>query len=298
MSWLIYGSIPAFIVLMVLEGLWAWRAAEGGRRLRGYEARDTAASLTMGIGNVLISAVTKVGMLAVWTYLWKFRIFTIPEGVWWSWALLFVAEDFCYYWFHRAHHEVRLFWAAHVNHHSSTHYNLSTALRQSWTTPITGPVFWVPLVLLGFPPWMILTQQAISLLYQFWLHTEAIGRLGPLEWVLNTPSHHRVHHGRNVEYLDQNHGGILIVWDRLFGSFTPERGAVDYGLTTNISTHHPVTIAFHEWGAMVRDVKGARSLREAVGFVLGPPGWSPDGSRRTSRQMRAEEGSSLLAQLK
>jgi sterol desaturase/sphingolipid hydroxylase (fatty acid hydroxylase superfamily) len=298
MSWLIYGSIPAFIVLMVLEGLWAWRAAEGGRRLRGYEARDTAASLTMGVGNVLISAVTKVGMLAVWTYLWKFRIFTIPEGVWWSWALLFVAEDFCYYWFHRAHHEVRLFWAAHVNHHSSTYYNLSTALRQSWTTPITGPVFWVPLVLLGFPPWMILTQQAISLLYQFWLHTEAIGRLGPLEWVLNTPSHHRVHHGRNVEYLDQNHGGILIVWDRLFGSFTPERGAVDYGLTTNISTHHPVKIAFHEWEAMVRDVKGARSLREAVGFVLGPPGWSPDGSRRTSRQMRAEEGSSLLPQSK
>jgi sterol desaturase/sphingolipid hydroxylase (fatty acid hydroxylase superfamily) len=298
MSWLIYGSIPAFIVLMVLEGLWAWRAAEGGRRLRGYEARDTAASLTMGVGNVLISAVTKVGMLAVWTYLWNFRIFTIPEGVWWSWALLFVAEDFCYYWFHRAHHEVRLFWAAHVNHHSSTYYNLSTALRQSWTTPITGPVFWVPLVLLGFPPWMILTQQAISLLYQFWLHTEAIGRLGPLEWVLNTPSHHRVHHGRNVEYLDQNHGGILIVWDRLFGSFTPERGAVDYGLTTNISTHHPVKIAFHEWEAMVRDVKGARSLREAVGFVLGPPGWSPDGSRRTSRQMRAEEGSSLLPQSK
>ena len=118
-----------------------------------------------------------------------------------------------------------LLWAAHVNHHSSQHYNLSTALRQPLLTPFTGPVFWAPLALLGFPPWMILTAQAWSLLYQFWLHTEAIDRLGPLEWILNTPSHHRVHHGKNVPYLDKNHGGILIIWDRLFGTFAREERA-------------------------------------------------------------------------
>lgn len=288
MSRLIYWSIPAFIVMMLVEGLWVWRATKEGRAIRGYERRDTAASLAMGVGNVLLSVGTKVGVLVLWDILWKIRIFTIPEGVWWAWLLLFVAEDFCYYWFHRVHHEVRLFWAAHVNHHSSTHYNLSTALRQSWTTPITGPLFWLPLPLLGFPPWMILTQQAISLLYQFWLHTEAIDRMGPFEWIFNTPSHHRVHHGRNVRYLDTNHGGILIVWDRLFGTFTREEEAVDYGLTKNLDSYNPVTIAFHEWAAIVRDVRRARSLKDAFFYVFGPPGWSPDGSTLTSRQMRAQ----------
>jgi sterol desaturase/sphingolipid hydroxylase (fatty acid hydroxylase superfamily) len=240
----------------------------------------------MGVGNVLLSVGSKVGVLALWAYLWKFRIFTFPEDAWWSWVALFFAEDFCYYWFHRAHHEVRFFWAAHINHHSSTRYNLSTALRQSWTTPFTGPLFWLPLPLLGFSPAMILTQQAISLLYQFWLHTEAIDRMGPFEWVFNTPSHHRVHHGRNVAYLDRNHGGILIVWDRLFGTFTPEKETVDYGLTKNLETFHPVTIAFHEWSAIGRDVLRSRSLRDALGYIFGPPGWSPDGSTLTSRQMR------------
>jgi sterol desaturase/sphingolipid hydroxylase (fatty acid hydroxylase superfamily) len=286
MSRLIYAAIPAFIVMMILEFLWARRAAPAGRGIHGYEGRDTAASLAMGVGNVLLSVASKIGVLALWAYLWKFRIFTFPENAWWSWVALFFAEDFCYYWFHRAHHEVRFFWAAHVNHHSSTRYNLSTALRQSWTTPFTGPLFWLPLPLLGFSPAMILTQQAISLLYQFWLHTEAIDRMGPFEWVFNTPSHHRVHHGRNVAYLDRNHGGILIVWDRLFGTFTPEKETVDYGLTKNLETFHPVTIAFHEWSAIGRDVLRSRSLRDALGYVFGPPGWSPDGSTLTSRQMR------------
>ncbi len=292
MSRLIYAAIPAFIVLMVLEGLWARRAVQEGRGIRGYEGKDTAASLAMGVGNVLLSVLTKFGVVALWAYLWKFRIFTFPEEAWWSWVALFFAEDFCYYWFHRVHHEVRFFWAAHVNHHSSTHYNLSTALRQSWTTPLTGPLFWLPLPLLGFSPAMILTQQAISLLYQFWLHTEAIGKMGPFEWVFNTPSHHRVHHGRNVAYLDRNHGGILIVWDRLFGTFAEEKEQVDYGLTKNLETFHPVTIAFHEWSAIGRDVLRSRSLRDALGYVFGPPGWSPDGSTLTSRQMRQATGRS------
>jgi sterol desaturase/sphingolipid hydroxylase (fatty acid hydroxylase superfamily) len=202
-------------------------------------------------------------------------------------VLLFFAEDLCYYAFHRVSHESRFFWAAHVNHHSSTHYNLSTALRQSWTTPLTTLPFWLPLPLLGFAPWMIITEQAISLLYQYWLHTEAIGTMGPFEKLFNTPSHHRVHHGRNAEYLDRNHAGILIIWDKLFGTFVPERAPVEYGLTKNLESFNPLVIAFHEWRQIAVDVAGARSLGDAWRYVFGPPGWSPDGSRQTSEQMRA-----------
>jgi sterol desaturase/sphingolipid hydroxylase (fatty acid hydroxylase superfamily) len=200
---------------------------------------------------------------------------------------LFFAEDFVYYWWHRASHEVRLLWAAHENHHSSRHYNLSTALRQSWTTPFTTVPFYVFLPLLGFHPFMVATQVGVSLLYQFWLHTELVGRLGPFEWLFNTPSHHRVHHGTNLEYLDRNHGGILILWDRLFGTFEPERAPVRYGLTKNIDTFSPFRIAFHEWASMARQAWSGRGLREALGYVLLPPGWSPDGSTLTASQLRA-----------
>jgi sterol desaturase/sphingolipid hydroxylase (fatty acid hydroxylase superfamily) len=144
----------------------------------------------------------------------------------------------------------------------------------------------VPLALLGFPPAMILTQQAVSLIYQFWLHSELVPKLGPFEWIFNTPSHHRVHHGRNLEYLDRNYGGILIVWDRLFGSFEPERAAVDYGLTKNIDSYQPLVVGFHEWAAMLRDVARARSWSESFSHLLRPPGWSPDGRTLTARQMQ------------
>jgi sterol desaturase/sphingolipid hydroxylase (fatty acid hydroxylase superfamily) len=278
MSHLIHLAIPVFILSMIVEGMWAARATRANEDIKGYERRDTAASILMGLGNVIIALGTKVVVFAVMTWLYAHRLVTLPVA-WWTWLLLLVAEDFCYYWFHRTSHEVRFFWAAHVNHHSSEKYNLSTALRQSWTTPFTSPIFWLPLPLLGFPPWMVLTQQAVSLLYQFWIHTESIKSLGPLEWVFNTPSHHRVHHGSNEEYLDKNHGGIFIVWDRLFGTFEPEKKRVVYGLTKNIETFHLVKIAFHEWAAIARDVRGARSLGEALRYVFGAPGWRPAGAK-------------------
>jgi sterol desaturase/sphingolipid hydroxylase (fatty acid hydroxylase superfamily) len=280
---LVLYAIPAFIVLMIVEYLWARRHAG---EIRGYDGKDTATSLSLGIANVIVSAFTKLGSFALFTWLYQYRLFEIGAGPA-AWIALLFAEDLCYYAFHRSHHEVRLLWAAHVNHHSSTYYNLSTALRQSWTTPITGPWFWAPLALVGFAPWMILTAQAWSLLYQFWLHTESIRSLGPLEWVLNTPSHHRVHHGSNVEYLDRNHGGIFIIWDRLFGTFEPERAPVRYGLTTNIDTHHPLKVGFHEYGAIGRDVARAPTLGARLGYAFGPPGWSHDGSTQTATQMRA-----------
>jgi sterol desaturase/sphingolipid hydroxylase (fatty acid hydroxylase superfamily) len=274
-------AIPAFFVLMLAEG-----AAVAHTELRGYAAPDTAASLSMGIGNVLIDLLMKGVHFALLAVVGRWALFPI-EPSWWSWAVLIVAADLVYYWFHRLHHEVRVLWAAHVNHHSSQRYNLSTALRQSWTTPFTSLLFWWPLALIGFPPAMILAAIAINTLYQFWIHTEVIGRVGPLERVLNTPSHHRVHHGANLEYLDRNHAGMFIVWDKLFGTFVPEGAAVRFGLTKNIDTFNPVRIAFHEWAAIVRDVRRAATWRARLGYIFGPPGWSPDGSSLTTRQMQA-----------
>jgi sterol desaturase/sphingolipid hydroxylase (fatty acid hydroxylase superfamily) len=273
-------AIPAFFVLMVVEAALLARTAH-----RGYEWRDTAASLTMGVGSVVIGLATKAVHFALLAVVGRWALFTI-EPSWTSWLVLLVLGDLAYYWFHRLSHDVRILWAAHVNHHSSERYNLSTALRQSWTTPFTVMLFYWPLALLGFPPAMILAGIAVNTLYQFWIHTELIDRVGRLEAVLNTASHHRVHHGTNVQYLDRNHGGILILWDKLFGTFTPEGEPVRYGLTRNIRTFNPVHIAFHEWEALWRDVRRATTWRERLGYALAPPGWSADGSTLTSRQLQ------------
>lgn len=283
----IYYAIPFFLLTVVLE--WAIVRREQSEGV-GYEAKDAAASISMGLGNLAVTVSIKALTLGFFVFVSEFALFEMPMNAWWAWLLLFVVEDFCYYWFHRAGHEVRFFWAAHVNHHSSTHYNLSTALRQSWTTPLTGPLFWAPLPLLGFSVEMILIAQSVSLLYQYWLHTELIGKMGAFGWVFNTPSHHRAHHGRNVEYLDRNYAGILIVWDRLFGTFEPEVAAVDYGLTKNLETFNPVRIAFHEWAAMFLDIAKAKTWRGRLGYLLLAPGWREDGAGKTAKVMRAQRG--------
>lgn len=294
MSNLLIFSIPGFIALLLLEVLWTRRrlreTRDGQAGLLGYEKKDTFASLAMGIGNVAISAVTTLGAIALWSWGYQHRLLQLGEATrWWSWVVLFFAEDLCYYWFHRSHHGVRVLWAAHVNHHTSQYFNLSTALRQPWFTPITGPIFWLPLAFLGYPPHMILTAEAISLIYQFWIHTETIKRLPkPLEWLLNTPSHHRVHHGKNVAYLDRNHAGVLIIWDRLFGTFAAEdeREPVRYGITHDLTTFNPLQIAVHELSALARDVWRAGSIGRKMGYLFAPPGWSPDGSSLTAAQLR------------
>jgi len=289
-------SIPLFIVAMLLEGWWTRRHAtrRGTTAILGYEKRDTAASLTMGGLSVIVSAGVAIGakLLSVplFVVLYDHRIADLG-GAWWTWIVLLFAEDLCYYWFHRVHHEVRLFWGCHVNHHSSRYFNLSTALRQPLLTPLTGPIFWAPLPLIGFPPWMVLTAQGWSLLYQFWLHTEVIDRLGPLEWFMNTPSHHRVHHGKNLGYLDKNHAGVFILWDRLFGTFAAETERVVYGLTTDIQTFNPLRIAFHELAAIGRSVRHAPTLGAKLGYVFAPPGWSHDGSSQTAAQAQRGAGS-------
>lgn len=269
-------AIPAFIALMLLEALLL-----SGTGLRGYEARDTAASLAMGVGNVVINVLGKAIHFALLAAVASRSPFAI-EPSWASWLALLILGDLAYYWFHRLSHEVRVLWAAHVNHHSSQRYNLSTALRQSWTTPFTSLLFYWPLALLGFPPAMILAGIAVNTIYQFWIHTELIGRVGRLEAVLNTASHHRVHHGSNPQYLDRNHGGMLIIWDKLFGTFTAEDEPVRFGLTHDIDTFNPLRIAFHEFDAMWRDVRAATTWRARLGHVFGRPDWRPEEPQRST----------------
>jgi len=266
-------AVPAFLLLIVLEAV-SFRFLPDDEE-RGYEARDTATSLSMGLGSQVIGVPWKLFTAVAFAGLYVLSPIKLDPHDWWVWVLLFLADDLAYYWFHRLHHEVRVLWAGHVVHHSSQFFNLSTALRQSWT-PMTSLPFWLPLALLGLPPWMIFLQQSISLAYQFFLHTERVDRMWrPIEWFFNTPSHHRVHHGSNDPYLDRNYGGILIVWDRLFRSFEPEGERVNYGLTTNIKTFNPLKVATHEYASIWRDVRGTASWRDRLGYVFGHPGWQP-----------------------
>ncbi len=281
-------ATPFFILAIILE------IALGRLKLAtsNYEARDTAVSLFMGLGSQLAGLLVlgAPAVAAAWVY--QYRIFEIPVTAVWAWVLVFLLEDVTYYWFHRLSHERRFWWIAHVNHHSSQHYNLSTALRQTWTGNWVGTwALWLPLALLGFPPVMIAIQKGVSLVYQFWIHTEAVGRMPRwFEAVFNTPSHHRVHHARNPRYLDRNYAGILIVWDKLFGTFQVELDEEKprYGLVRNLGNFNLLRAVFHEWIATAKDLASARSPREAAGYLFGPPGWSPDGSRQTSKMLRAE----------
>lgn len=284
---LILNAIPFFLLSIVIEFFVLRRAAGDDRgdgldpadAPIGYELRDTRTSLTMGIGHAIIYSGWKLVMLAAYAGLYLLTPVRLDPGDWWVWVLLFFADDLCYYAYHRAHHRIRLFWATHVVHHSSQHYNLSTALRQDWT-PFSSIFFWAPLALLGFQPWMILLAISWNLLYQFWIHTEQIRRLpAPFEAIFNTPSHHRVHHGANEQYLDRNYAGILIVWDRLFGTFEPEGERVRYGLTNNIETFNPVRVAWHEFAAIGRDVRAATSWRDRLGYMFKGPGWEPAQAR-------------------
>jgi len=225
--------------------------------------------------------------------LYRFRFFTLNASHWWVWVLAFFADDFSYYWFHRTSHHVGWFWASHVVHHSSQKYNLAAALRQTWTGNLTGSfIFWLWMPLVGFHPIVVMTMQSVSLIYQFWIHTEVIQFLPrPIEFIFNTPSHHRVHHGTDLKYLDKNHAGILIIWDRMFGTFKKEEQRPVYGLTRNIGSFNPVVVAFKTWGDLFKKAKESGSLKNAVNYFIQAPGWSHDGSTKTAKQMLQENKS-------
>jgi sterol desaturase/sphingolipid hydroxylase (fatty acid hydroxylase superfamily) len=267
-------AIPAFVLLVLVEAL-SYRFLPDDDEA-GYELRDSVTSMSMGAGSQVIGTPWKLVTVLVYAGVYALSPLRLNPGNPWTWVVLFFADDLAYYWFHRLHHVVRVLWASHVVHHSSQKFNLSTALRQSWT-PMTTLPFWIPLAVIGLPPWMIFVQQSISLVYQFFLHTERVDKLWrPVEWFWNTPSHHRVHHGANTAYLDRNYGGILIIWDRLFRSFEPEGERARYGLTTNIDTYNPLRVAFHEYAAIWRDVRSARGWRDRLGYTFAHPGWQPE----------------------
>jgi sterol desaturase/sphingolipid hydroxylase (fatty acid hydroxylase superfamily) len=294
----LYYAIPFFVLLLIAEAA-SFRHLQDDHDLIGYELADTRTSLTMGLGNVAINVGWKAVVLVIYAGLHELTPLRLDPHDWWVWVALFFADDLSYYWFHRVSHESRVFWASHVVHHSSRHYNLSTALRQTWV-PMTYLPFWLWMPLVGFPVWMVLLAQSWSLIYQFWIHTERVRRLPrPLETVLNTPSHHRVHHGSNDVYLDKNYGGILIVWDRLFGSFTGEGERVRYGLTKDIGTFNPVRVAFHEYLAMWHDVRAAAGLRDKLGVVFRGPGWRPpEAPERLDVRLAAADGSSRFSEVR
>ncbi len=272
------------MALILAEMVWA-RA----RRRSAYEPRDTLTSLALGLGNTVSSLLLGGGVYALAVWLYHFRVATLGWE-WWVWAGCFVADDLGYYFSHRCGHRIRWMWASHVNHHSSQHYNLSTALRQTWTGYIAlSFVFRVPLVLLGFHPAMLFTCGTINLIYQFWVHTEAVKRLpAPLEWLFNTPSHHRVHHATNPLYLDRNYAGVFMLWDRMFGSFQRERDEEPprYGIVKQLGSFNLIWAAFHEWIAMARDMWAA-PWRHKLGYLWHPPGWRHDGNSETSATILA-----------
>lgn len=281
---LILYAVPFFAISILVEGIFLYR--EQRERI---DIKDTFTSVALGFGNLLSGLITKTIMAVIFWYLYdNFHVFTLDGSAWWMWVLAFFADDFSYYWFHREAHLIRYFWASHKVHHSSEKYNLATAVRQTWTGNITfSYIFYLWMPIVGFHPIVILVMQQVSLLYQYWIHTETIGKMWrPFEYIFNTPSHHRAHHGSDVKYLDKNYAGIMIIWDRMFGTFIEETDRPTYGLVENVNTNNPVKIAFGEWIDMGKDV--ISNPKHTLNYIFGRPGWSHDGSRKTAREMQKE----------
>ena len=284
---LIYLFLPVFFLALLIEFV-----VDRKRNLQLFEKKDTIASLWMTVFVVVVDALPKLGALILFYLLYSISPLADVIGrQWWAWVLLFFLDDITYYFMHRANHEVRLFWAGHVSHHSAVKMNFATALRQGVMERVHKYAFWLPLPLLGFDPLMVFTMMSLSLFYQFWLHTELLGKLPDwFESVFNTPSHHRVHHASNIRYLDCNHAGTLIIWDKLFGTFSRELESepTEYGLTTNLTSYNPFHVAFHEYLAIFADVKRAPKISDKLNYLFKAPGWSHDGEDRRAKVLRVK----------
>jgi sterol desaturase/sphingolipid hydroxylase (fatty acid hydroxylase superfamily) len=265
--------LPIFLIASLLEALYL--------KIKGrhYPWRESGSTLMVWAIQRIINFLLGGGALWLMMSLSKLRLFTIEMNSALAWLALFFGLEFFYYWHHRFSHTVRWFWATHAVHHTPNHIVLWGAIRLGWTGTLTGVfLFYAPLVLIGFPPKAVLMMLGINLIYQFWLHTELVPKLGWLETIFNTPSHHRVHHGSNTEYLDRNYGGILIIFDRLFNTLAveDEKIAIRYGLTKPLNSNNPFFIALHEWLAIARDIRSAQSFNEALQYLYKAPGWKPE----------------------
>lgn len=264
-------AIPVFFIMIGVE-----LAYDFYKKLGYYRLNDSISNLSQGIGQQLTSIFMKTALFFGYSYIFEnWRLLTLPNEVW-VWVVLFVGVDFFYYWFHRLSHEVNALWAAHIVHHQSEEYNLTVALRQSWFQSWFSWIFYLPLAVIGFNPIMFLTISAFNTLYQFWIHTRAIQSLGILEYILNTPSHHRVHHGSNPRYIDKNHAGTLIIWDRIFGTFEKEEEPVYYGITKPLNSWNPVWANIHYWNDLIIQARRSTSFKDKLQVFLRPPGWFPD----------------------
>ncbi|SHI72600.1 Fatty acid hydroxylase superfamily protein [Arenibacter nanhaiticus] len=293
---LVYG-VPCFIAFILLE--LTYSKTHGDDQL--YNWKDLAASGFMGIGSAIIAPLIKV-VSAIVIFEYTYELFNpVTDGVranvlgyssfgyvWYVWIFCQLADDFTYYWFHRANHEIRILWAAHIVHHSSENFNLGTAIRNGWFTIFYKPLFYMWMPAIGFPPEMVVVCLGIEALWQFQLHSVYIPKLGFLEKIFNTHTMHQVHHAQNVEYLDKNHGGFLNIFDKMFGTWKEydENIDVKYGVTHAPDTYNPVVILTHEFKDIYLDVKRSKKFSHALMYIFGPPGWSPDGSTLTVKQQQ------------
>jgi sterol desaturase/sphingolipid hydroxylase (fatty acid hydroxylase superfamily) len=296
---LILISTPLYLVIIALELI-----LSNYRHTRAYTWKDTFTNVYLMLMNGLLDLLFRGVYILVLDYAWRHRMIEFEEA-WLYWTLLVLAEDFLYYWLHRFDHEIRFFWAVHVTHHSSEQMNFSVGFRSSVFQPLYRFIYFMPLGFLGFQPVDILFTYSATQIWGIFVHTELIHKMGWMEHILVTPSHHRVHHASNAKYLDKNMGMFLIIWDKLFGTFQPELPAshyqpLKYGLTKPVENENPGRVIFHEWNAIWQDLRrNDISWREKMGYVFGPPGWSHDGSRQTSEEMRAlEEGRSEILEVR
>ena len=238
-----------------------------------YKRSDTLCTIGLLLGNIIVAFAIKGTVLAFHIYLYQFRAFDFVNQIpiWALWIITFISIDLVFYIYHRMSHRIRFLWAIHLSHHSSEEMNFAVSFRQAWFGPISKIPFFMVLPLLGFDPTIVAVAGVISTLWGIVGHTQVIGKLGPLEWIFNTPSHHRVHHGSNRQYIDKNYGNLLIIWDRMFGTFEPEEEEVKFGLVNNVNTFNPVKVTFMAWMSMIKDLKQKNSFFEAIKVIFGPP---------------------------
>ena len=284
-SLLVFISIPLYSIIIGFEFFYSYFKNQKLYTTKGLVSNIYLTALNMGL-DVLVRSFC----LLVLGVFYEKHVISLDKNVVLYWAILLLAEDFMYYWLHRIDHYCRFFWAVHVTHHNSEEFNFTVGFRSSVFQPLYRFIYFIPLALLGFRGIDIMFIYSATQIFGILVHTQTVGKLGFLEYILITPSHHRVHHGSNALYLDKNMGMLFVFWDKLFGTFQAEEAhePVRFGLTENIKTYHPLKMVFHEWKQMVMDLKKPSTFKDKLYYVFGPPGWSHDGSKKTSKQLRDE----------
>lgn len=282
-SVIIMFSTPVYAILIGLEIILSYV-----HNRHWYSVKGTLTNVYLSALNFALDILLRGVCLFILDLFFRYRFFEIENPVLY-WIGLLILQDLCFYFLHLVDHVCRLFWAVHVTHHSSEEFNLTVGFRSSVFQPVYRFIWFIPLSLVGFKSIDIMLMYSATQIYGILIHTQHVGKLGFLEWFMATPSHHRVHHGSNPQYLDKNMGMVFIIWDRIFGTFEEEKEPVKYGLTENLKEpYHPVKVVFHEWQSIIRDLRKPSPLKAKLMYIFGPPGWSHDGSKKTAKQMRAE----------